>query len=140
MTIQNPTQKAQPEPDWLHDSQTGGPPIAFQAERIGEIAELLDGEKQFCGWCGKEFPIYPLSEMAEHCIAEHGDDMTRQGIQTFELQRVSGMTQMLMMVVTSLFQMRVSLRRKAWLMGLAKEVKDPAAGPRIHVPGSGRVQ
>jgi hypothetical protein len=141
MTTHNPTQHPQPEPAWIRDcsAMPEGEALMLEVGDVATVAQLLEGEKAFCGFCGKEFALYPLSECAEHALAEHKDEMTLQGEQTFRLQCVPGLTQHLATMVQALFSMRVSLRRRAWHLGLAKSAPQPRQqGPLIHLPGGRR--
>lgn len=145
MNTQNPTQKAQsePEPAWIRDNNAadqGGGVVFFAEASFDEIGAACESEIVCCVFCGEKCALWPISVISKHILDHHRDELTLQAQQMFTAQLMPGLTAGTAAVMHQHIMTRVSLRRRAWQLGMAKavdasQVPGVSRGPRIHLPG-----
>lgn len=122
------------EPVWIRDAQAAHVDIdGSHPEKIPQmIAEICEGEKVFCEYCGAEFPIWPTKVWADHTLTEHSALLTIQARTGTNVMCADELIDAQRMFFSMLFSSRVSLRRRAWQLGFTV-VKEP---PRLVRPAN----
>ena len=135
----NPTEKEpvsiEREPAWIRDAQAApvgfhwGEPPKDQAEaaaRLGKmVAEICEGEKICCEYCGASFALWPLKEWADHQIVKHGENMTLQIRAGNALLCDAQLNPAIQAIFEAQFSARVSMRVRAWKLGHMRELEAP---------------
>lgn len=119
--IEKPEEGA-PEPSWLRDLE--GAEIVLYiplAELPVIMGQLFEGQAIHCEHCGQKFALWPVSQFAQHIVSIHDDQNTVQQMRGMSMlagsvspESGAAFAQFAQMQLTS----RVSVRRKAWRMGI----------------------
>lgn len=128
--MSNPTEKApsslQPpasglqDPAWIRDVQAATIGCIF--ESLEKVAEMCEGEKNFCELCGAEFPLWPVSEWATHYVEAHKDVITLQQQQAVLAFCTAGLTEATKHFMSMQLVTRRTIRRRAYELGMTRFV------------------
>lgn len=109
------------EPAWIRDAQAAVIDIdTSRPDQIGRlIAEICEGEKNYCEHCGAELPMWPVKLWADHVLTAHHDRITVQYRTGTALLCEDELNQGQQMYFSMMFSVRVTMRRRAWKLGYA---------------------
>lgn len=116
------------EPAWIRDSQIVKVEFdeALNARGFDWIAEICAGERQYCEYCGADFPLWPPQEWADHVLTDHPQALTHQAHDGVVEMSRRAPNEVQTTFFAMMFAQRTSLRRRAWQLGYAKaEVEKP---------------
>ena len=85
-----------------------------------DAAALCGDDKQFCEYCGAEFPLWPVRLWAAHIVHEHHGDLTDQQIGSIAQFCQDGLTQPMRQWFAMMIMSRISIRRRARDLGLIR--------------------
>jgi hypothetical protein len=138
--VSNPTEKGnqvpivgQAEPAWIRDSEAAS--LDLNPKSKGKtvpqmIEEICEGEVNCCEHCGAELALWPVKIWADHVMTEHGALVTIQYRTGTAMLCETEFNQAQQAMFGTMFAVRVSMRRRAWKLGYAKEV----GAKRIVIP------
>lgn len=133
-----PIDKEPKEPTWIRDP-TAEPRMALAIDstvhNIHDVmTKLCAGESFHCEYCGAQFPLWPISELATHMLDTHSRDVTAPMAAGFALLSATTLGPAHQGWFGTQLTARVILRRRAYEMGLATTVERPAPPSRIVRP------
>jgi hypothetical protein len=107
---------------WIRDVQAAQ--IAFLWESVEKVAQLCEGERVHCEFCGAPFPLWPIQLWAEHCLAQHAAILTFQNQQVLLAFCTAGLTDAAKHFLTMQMVARTTLRRRARDLGMTRFVDE----------------
>lgn len=118
--------KTDKEPAWVRDPQAVPPMqlvIDSSTTDVNEVlTKLCAGHVFHCEFCGVQFPLWPICELATHMLDTHSAEMTKQMVAGFSLMAVAEITPAVQQWFNMQLTSRVGLRRRAREMGIATSV------------------
>lgn len=124
----SPVTSHEPEPAWIRDAQIAriGFDESLNARGFDWIAEICDGERTFCEYCGAIFPLWPPKGWADHILTEHATVLTIQARTGTSEMCSDRPNETQTTYFAMMFAQRVNLRRRAWQLGYAKPEAEPS--------------
>jgi hypothetical protein len=133
----DPPEEGTPDPPWIRDLESAA--VCFcvrtDADFNSVLMELFTGQINFCEQCGQDFPAWPPTEYAQHFCTAHASENSVQQMRGMSALAGSwGPDNAMAFIhyVNGQLMSRVSLRRRAWKLGLLAMEQEPS---RIHRPG-----
>lgn len=140
----NPSEKAPKEPPWITDVAAVSSPednMMIVCKDAADIQRLCDGETIHCELCGKPLPLWPPREWAQHNLDDHKGQYTVQNTLSMAQLVQSQFNQAQAVYFNAQLMTRVSMRRRAWKIGLTERaVLAEDAGSRILGPRGEKIQ
>jgi hypothetical protein len=114
----NLTEKPEVKKDepWIRDIQAAD--LAVNFKDPDQVAALCEGEPYHCEHCGEKFPLWPITEFANHFVKSHADALTLQQHQGILALCTAGLTDSAKQFLGIQIISRVSIRRRARDLGL----------------------
>jgi len=105
-----------PDEPYIRDVSAAN--FGVEIRTTDDAAALCGDDKQFCEYCGAEFPLWPVRLLAAHIVHEHHGDLTDQQIGSIAQFCQDGLTQPIRQWFGMLILSRISIRRRARDLGL----------------------